>query len=312
MPADDPQGTGAGSAAVPGSRADPHAAVRRPATSLLTWGTVAIVLVIVVVLVVIKVTGGQNVATPTGPVAPPAASPAVVKAVTTIPGAVYDAVGVTSPDAAVTRPALLKGQAPLTEHGRPEVLFVGNAFCPYCAVERWAIVAALSRFGTFGTLDAMQSGSNEVFPGTPTFTFQGTTYRSKYLSATLVEHYGSQKNGAGTAYALLDRLTPAERALMARYDAPGPGAPGGLVPFVDVANQAVVDGGQFSPAIFQQLGVAQIASGLVDPKDPATQAIVASANYLSAIICQADGQLPVPVCASNGVSAAAVALGLPA
>ncbi len=290
---------------------DPGAATRRPATSLLTWATVALVLGIVVALVVIKVTGSATVNTSAAVVTPTPASPAVVKAATTIPAAVYDTVGVTSTDAALTPPELLHGQPALTSGGKPEVVFVGDEFCPYCAAERWALVAALSRFGSFGdTLYAMQSGSDEAFPGTPTFTFDGTRYRSQYVAATLVEHYGDQRNGAGTAYAVLERLTPGVRALLDKYGRRTAGSPGGVVPFVDVANEAVVSGGQFSPSVLQQLSASQIATGLTDPKDPATQAIVASANYLSAVICQADGQLPVQVCASSGVSAAADALGL--
>ncbi len=294
-----------------GPTSDSGAAGRRPAASLLTWGTAALVLVIVVVLVVIKVTGAPASSTPAAVQIPTPAAPAVVKAVTTIPGSVYDTVGVTSSDAALTPPTLLHGQPRLTSNGKPEVVFVGDEFCPYCAAERWALVAALSRFGTFGdTLDASQSAPNEVFPNTPTFTFEGARYRSKYLSATLVEHYGNQKNSASTAYAVLEPLTAEEKALMARYDRRTPGAPGGVVPFVDVANEAVVSGGEFSPSVLQQLSANQIATGLTDPGDPATQAIVASANYLSAVVCQADGGLPARVCTSAGVTVAASALGL--
>ena len=290
---------------------DPSEAVRRPATSLLTWGTVVLVLVIVIVLVVIKVTGTPTTSTPGGAVTPTAAPPSVVKAVTTIPASVFDTVGVKSSDATLTPPALLRGQPPLTADGKPELVFVGNEFSPYSAAERWALVAALSRFGTFGnTLYASQSGGNEAFPSTPTFTFQGTRYRSRYLSAVLVEHYGDQKNGAGTAYAVLEHLTPKVRALLEAYDHPTAGSSGGDVPFVDVANAAVVTGGQFSPSVLQQLNVNDIATGLTDPKAPATQAIVGSANYLSATICKADGERPKRVCRSPGVRAAAKALGV--
>jgi thiol-disulfide isomerase/thioredoxin len=290
---------------------DPGAAVRRPATSLLTWGTVALVLVIVVVLVVIKLTGSPSASTPSSLVTPSPAPPSVAKAITSIRASVYNAIGTRSIEAVVTPPSLLHGQPPLTDGGKPEIVFVGNEFCPYCAAERWAIVAALSRFGGFGdTLYAMQSGSNEVFPGTPTFTFDGTRYRSKYLAATLVEHYGDQKNAAGTAYALLERLSPTVHKLVTKYDRATAAAPTGVVPFVDIANKAVVAGGEFSPSVFQQLSASDIASGLTDPKDPATQAIVAAANYLSALICEADGQAPSRVCSSRGVIAAARALGL--
>jgi hypothetical protein len=285
-------------------------AARRPATSLLTFGTVALVLVIVIVLVVIKVTGNSTVATSPSTVPPAPAPSAVVQAVTHIPGSVYDAVGVTSPTATVQPPTVLRGKPSLTTGGRPEVLFVGSEFCPYCAAERWALVAALSRFGRFTTLNAMQSGGNEAFSSTPTFTFYGSRYVSRYVSAVLLEQYGTQKNASGTGYAPLQHLNAKERTLMRRFDTATAGGTGRLVPFVDIANRGVVAGGSFSPSILQQLSATQVATALKDAKDPSTQAIVAAANYLSAVICAADGAQPTSVCTSTGVTAAALALGV--
>ncbi|MGH8982108.1 MAG: DUF929 family protein, partial [Acidimicrobiales bacterium] len=267
-------------------------------------------LVIVIVLVVIKITGESTGSTSTAPPPPSAAPSAVVQAVTHIPASVYATVGVDSPVAAVTPPTLLHGQPSLDHHGKAEVVFVGDEFCPYCAAQRWALVAALSRFGTFTVLDALESGPNEAFPSTPTFTFADTRYSSKYVATDLLEHYGEQKNGAGTAYAVLERVPTEVRALMHSYDKTTAASPGGLVPFVDVGNVAVAAGGSFSPSILQELSNSQIATGLHDAKDPATQAIVAAANYLSAAVCDADGQQPATVCTSTGVLAADAALGL--
>lgn len=298
-------GTGGGAGVAPDDGALPRA-TRRPATSLLTWGIVALVLVIVIVLVAIKV-AGTSATTTSSSSPPPPAPPAVVQAVTKIPASVYNAVGVTSPDTAITPPTVVSGAAPLQTHGRPEVLYVGEEFCPYCAAERWALVAALSRFGTFTGLEASTSGSNEAFPGTPTFSFAGTKYSSRYLAATLVEHYGDQKNPQGTGYAVLTPLTRAERGLMRRYDRTPTGT---MLPFLDIANRGVLDGGAFSPSILQQLNSTKIAAGLTDPRDPATQAIVAAANEFSALICSADEEVPSSVCSSAGVTAASSALAL--
>lgn len=282
----------------------------RARTSLLTWGTAALVIVIVIVLVVVKVTGTSTTTPPT--TAPPAtAAPAsVVHALTAIPASVYDDVGVTSTDEVVSPPAVLGGQPLLTDGGKPEVLFVGGEFCPYCAAERWGLVAALARFGKISGLDAMQSASNEAFPGTPTFTFVQTHFTSPYVAAVLIEHYSEQKNAAGTAYEQLEALPRSDQELMAKYASATPNAPSNVLPFVDVANRAVVDGADFSPAVFQQLTSAQIATALSDAKAPSTQAIVATANYLSAVICSVDGQRPATVCTSIGVVAADTALGL--
>ena len=52
----------------------------------------------------------------------------------------------------------------------------------------------------------------------------------------------------------------------------------------------------------------QIASGLSDPTNPVTQAIVATSNYISASICKITGGQPANVCTSKGVQAAAKAM----
>ena len=43
----------------------------------------------------------------------------------------------------------------LTSNGKPEILYIGAEFCPYCAAERWAIAVALSRFGTLSPLHSL-------------------------------------------------------------------------------------------------------------------------------------------------------------
>src|ERR1017187_1249607 len=48
----------------------------------------------------------------------------------------------------VNPPAAINGTA-LTANGKPEILYVGGEYCPYCAFERWGMIVALSRFGNF-------------------------------------------------------------------------------------------------------------------------------------------------------------------
>ena len=81
-----------------------------------------------------------------------------------------------------TRP---RSAAPaLTSGGKPEVLYIGAEYCPYCAAERWAVIVALSRFGTFSGLAPIRSaakdggGNAEPYPLTPTWTFAKASYTS--------------------------------------------------------------------------------------------------------------------------------------
>jgi len=46
---------------------------------------------------------------------------------------------------------------PLTAHGKPEVFYVATEYCPYCATQSWAMIVALSRFGTFTGLRTIRS-----------------------------------------------------------------------------------------------------------------------------------------------------------
>src|SRR5207245_8284001 len=71
--------------------------------------------------------------------------------------------------------------------GQPEVLYGGAEWCPCCAAERWAMVVALSHFGSFSGLHFTTSASNDVFPDTHTLSFNGSTYTSAYLRFVPVE-----------------------------------------------------------------------------------------------------------------------------
>ncbi len=295
----------------PGGPARPRS---RSAATLVTSGTVVVVLVVVVVLLILKVTSPGTPTQPTVPVLNPAPA-GVVQEATSIPASVYDAVGVNSPASTVTPPTVLAGQPPLTVRGRPALLYVGSEYCPYCAAQGWAVVAALSRFGHFGTLGQVSSSPTAVFAGTQGFTFYRASYHSRYLTAELVEQQSDVIDPLTGNYTTLQSLTPAERLVVGQYATtkylPGSTSVSGVgpvVPFVDVGNR-VVASASYSPSILSGLTRDQIAADLQDPTNPVTQAIVASANYLTAAICATDGQAPRAVCTSRGVVAATTALG---
>ena len=101
------------------------------------------------------------------PVTPAPAS--VVHDVTNIPASVYNTVGVDLPDACrCRRPTILSNQPPMTLDGKsPAMLYYGAEYCPYCAAERWAMTAALSRFGTWSNLKITASSHTDVDAGDP-------------------------------------------------------------------------------------------------------------------------------------------------
>jgi hypothetical protein len=282
---------------------------RRVPMALVTWVFVALILLIVVVLLVVKITRGSTTVTPP-PVAP--AATGVVHAASTVPSADFDAVG--AEQTVDSGETVLSGQPPLSIGGRPAVVYVGAEFCPYCAAERWALVAALGRFGSFTHLGATTSSDAEVFPGTATFTFDGAVYRSRYLTFAAVEEYGARPSTTSPpGFPKLRDPTPVEWALLRRYDTE-PFVPGtGTFPFVDVDNRLVVSGSGigFSPGVLQGDSMTQIAADLSDPSSDEAQAILGAANKLTAAMCAATGGKPVSVCTSVGVEAGASRLGLP-
>jgi len=72
------------------------------------------------------------------------------------------------------------GGSPFVSDGKPVVLYVGAEFCPYCAVERWALIMALERFGNFTSLHYTTSANDEG--DFATFTFVGSSYTSNYIA----------------------------------------------------------------------------------------------------------------------------------
>jgi Domain of unknown function (DUF929) len=287
------------------------APVRRAPMALVTYAFVLLVLLIVVVLLVVKVTRGTTAAVP--PPVAPAAQP-VVQDSETVPPLVFNTVGAPAPEGPL--PVVLPSQTPLVIDGRAGVVYVGSEFCPYCAAARWALVVALSRFGTFAHLGETSSSHDEVFPGIQTFSFDGTSYRSRYLAWSAVEEYGPTLDSNEPAgFPLLHDPGPLARILMARYDTGGDsGTSGGAatLPFIDIGNRVLVEGADigFSPGALQGLSMAQIATDLSDPTSPVAEAVIGAANELTAAVCATTNEKPTTVCRSAGVRAGAVRLGL--
>jgi hypothetical protein len=230
----------------------------------------------------------------------------LVASVAAVPASVYDTVGVTSPANPVTplRPVGAPN-APLwqaTTRGEPVVFFYGAEFAPYAAAERWPLVLALSRFGTFSQLGVMQSSSTTAFTNLSTFTFWNVSYNSRWVDLQAVERY-SGLNPTGARYLGLERPDARQSAAIATY-----GTSATIFPLLDVANRYVLGGAAFAPGVLAGLSQDQIAGDLSVPASPLTQAVVSAANEITAAVCSVDGNRPRNVCESRGVLAADDAL----
>ena len=285
----------------------------RPA-GLFTWVAVGLVLVVIAVLVVIKVSHKASKSVGDSPT-----PSTLVSQLTTIPASVYDAVGTTSSLAAVAPPVTMKGQAlytaPSASTGKkvPALIYVGAEYCPYCAAERWSVITALSRFGTFTGLQNTVSSSTDVYPSTQSFSFANATYSSPYIAFNGYEMYSNQVNPATNYWYTLNKLPKVATLQFGKYDTPAfvPGMPAAdkyAFPFMTIADKYLISGSQYTPALLHGVSRDDIASGLNTSSSPITQAILASANELTAAICKVTNNAPAAVCTSPGVVKAAATL----
>ena len=295
------------SATAPSATADPTAAARPTGrAALFAWGAVTVILVGVTALIVYALTRG----TPPQDVSRASVTSSdILASLSSLPASVDDEVGAGTAATPLTQPVPLSGQPPLESNGKPEVLFVGAEYCPFCAAERWSLILALSRFGHFSVLHNVQSAPNDAFSGIQSFSFVHSAYASRYVSFTGVELYSTTLDAQG-GYTKIASLTPSQAELVAR-DGPPSGALGSSpVPFVDIANRMVSSTSGFSPALLVGQSQSAITSALNQPGKPIADAVVGAANELTAGICEATGQQPSSVCSSKGVREADAALGL--
>jgi hypothetical protein len=245
---------------------------------------------------------GTPAATASGSSSAPAA---VTAALSQVPSRALDAVGVGTAD----NPPTAVAAPTLKQAGKTRVLYIGAEYCPFCAAQRWAVAQALSRFGTWAGLGQTTSSASDVDPNTATLSFHGATLASQYVSFTGVET--TTNNPVGNGYQPLDTPTPADAALMGRYDAPPylPAASAGGIPFLDIGGVYVSGGASYDPQLLAEKTQQQIAEALMNPAYPMAQAIDGAANAITAAICKTTSNQPAAVCAAPGVIAAAATLG---
>ena len=272
---------------------------------LIAAGAIVVVVVIVVVFVVVKL-GKSTPTTASGASNGPTGSAltAVVDKVTTVPTSVLNAVGDGGGQVS-GKPIAIPGSA-LTANGKPEMLFVGAEYCPYCGAERWGMIVALSRFGTFTGLATVHSSSTDVYPNTPSFTFIHAKYTSKYLTFVPVETCSNIPNGGTTCdgYTTLQTPTSAQAALVTKYDSPTyvPGmsaAEAGAIPFIDFGGKYIISGASYNAQLLQGLSWSQVATDLSNPSSSVAKAADGTANYITAAICSMTNNLPATACTAT-------------
>lgn len=256
---------------------------RRRALTIL--GAVVGVAVVVVVVAIIAISSNGNGKTGNRQ----SADPGVVKLATSVSPATFVTVGKGTAEVVSKKIA----DPPLTAGGKPEVLYIGGEFCPYCAAERWSLVTALSRFGKFSNLSEVRSAKNDG--NYATFSFHGAHYTSPYL--TFVPKEEEDRNGKP-----LDQLTKSENAIFTKYTS-------GTFPFLDYGGKFVQTTQNYDPAVLGTMNQKQIASQLNNPGSAVAKGIVGGANVVTATICKLTNNQPTNVCLAPAITTLQAQLG---
>ena len=193
-------------------------------------------------------------------------------------------------------PTKISSTALTGSSGKPEVLYVGADYCPYCAATRWPLAVALSRFGTLSNLKTTYSSDTDsAGPHTPTLSFYKSSYSSQYIDFVGKE----QEDGVGKP---LEKLTKSEDDVFTSLG-------GGAYPFIDFNGKWMQHGSAFDPKLLSGMTPDQVATTMSDPSSKAGAVVQADADVFTAIICGIDGGKPTDVCTAPGVQAAQAKLG---
>jgi hypothetical protein len=211
---------------------------------------------------------------------------------TAAPGPGSAAAGSSAGDVALSQ-IRKQSSEPLFDQGKPSVFFMGAEWCPFCASERWALVEAASRFGSWSGLRELRSRPGQGnYPGLPTYDLSKASYSSDYLT---LRH----KELASVDGDTLQRLGHFELELVDAYDRAGSipflfaGGPGGRYT-VELA---------YSPALLEGQSFASLHEAVAaDAPTPAAEAIDGEADAITALLCRLDGQQPASACGRAGIT----------
>ncbi len=273
------------------------AAERRRRNTLLAVGAIGVVIVVVAVLVIVKATGTTKSTTAASTTAAGIYQPlsaAQYKELTSVAPATLAAAAKDYHDPgaeiALSYPQPVKGPSYLVD-GKPGGFYMGAEYCPYCATERWPLVIALSKFGTWSGLETMKSSGTDVFPDTPTMTFLHATYVSKYFG---FEHWELETRD----YKTLQTPSAKAQSLFNKYNLQGG------IPFVYLDGKYLINEVEYSPQYLRTGGGTHTdgisfdsaLSSIAGATSTLAANVEADAGAITADICQITHGQPGSVC----------------
>ena len=177
------------------------------------------------------------------------------------------------------------GGSPFVSNGKPVLVYVGAEFCPYCAVERWALIMALERFGNLTSLHYTTSANDEG--DYATFTFVGSSYTSNYI--------------AFRGYEDEDRSEAPLQTVPANYTSVWTNFGSGF-PFLDFENTYVIKASVLPfPDIIGNKNWTAILND-ISTSDSVGLQIREAANLITGVICKITQGAPAAVCSASPIS----------
>ncbi|MEO7061983.1 MAG: DUF929 family protein [Lapillicoccus sp.] len=257
---------------------------------LIIAASASAVIVVIIVAVIFAALNAPKGATTTAKESG-TVSDSLASSLTSVPATTYDSVGLGS--ASPTPIKNLTGEIAMKD-GKPRIIYVGADYCPFCAGERWALVTALARFGTFTGIDYGLSSANDQPASIPTLSLKNAKFTSDYLSFE--------------SYEVQDRNQKAQQTEPSDVAALQSANGGSAIPWIYYAGKAYQSGSTVAGTVFGDQPQDAIGAVLKDPTSPITKAVIGGANLSTARICQVTGNKPANVCTSSAVTAAAAAM----
>jgi hypothetical protein len=154
------------------------------------------------------------------------------------------------------------------------IFFMGAGFCPFCASERWAIVRALSNFGSWqGLVDTTSADHDEKYLNIPTVNFAKAKYTSDHVEfvgrETADRNFEPMQELDEIDYEILDAFNPDQ-----------------IIPFLLIDGQFMQTGSGYSPHLLEGMDHAKVKSKLSNPASSVSKAISTEAEIITSLICK--------------------------
>lgn len=168
--------------------------------------------------------------------------------------------------------------SPIFVGNKLAVYYVGGEFCPYCGAFRWALVMALSQYGSFANLQTIVSAESQV----PTYSFVGSSFTCTSIDFQPAEVLGNTIDPNTGHYIALESMNSKQDELITKYNS------GGSIPFICIGGVDFrADAGVYlHPSSFSGKSFSDVQLQVTSKSGPLYNQIKTESDYLITLINQ--------------------------